>query len=333
MSNNDTTQPKDQRMPQWKRALMLAVPCLVLLLSAAVVLSQLIPSASEPDPTPLPAATLRPVSTPSPVLATRAPTPEPAPEEKAVPEETPDPHWREVDGYTYYFIDDAHVLTGLRQIRGKLYYFNTYGQKADALGIDVSSWNKGINWPAVKAQGIDFVIIRVAYRGWETGLLWDDSRFVQNIRGAKAAGLDVGVYVYSTAVSVPEAIQEAVKLIDRLGGVELEYPIYFDIEQSGDYPLGRADRLNKADRAATVHAFCATVEQYGYRAGVYSGLNFFKNHIDYPTLQRYSTWLANYTKDNKLPDFEQPYDMWQFTDHGAVNGIRGAVDMNVIYCN
>ena len=333
MSKKDTPPSEGKRMPRWKRVLILALPCLLLLISALVVIPQMlrlsgdVPVEATPTPPPAPASTPHPVLTPSPVLETRAPTPEPVSMEEAVQ----DTHWREIDGETYYFINDSQVLTGLRQIEGKLYYFNMYGQKADALGIDVSYYNKGINWPAVKAQGIDFAILRASYRGWETGLLWDDSCFAQNLQGAMSAGVDVGVYVYSTAVTPVEAVQEANMLLDRLHGVKLECPIFFDTEQSGDYPNGRADRLSKAQRAAIVHAFCATVQSHGYDAGVYSGLNFFKNHINYPTLSRYTTWLANYTSFNRLPNFDRPYDMWQFTDHGAVNGIRGLVDMNVIY--
>ncbi len=239
--------------------------------------------------------------------------------------------FQDVDDLTYYFDRNGNAVTGLRQIDGKMYYFNLFGVKAAKLGIDVSYHNKGINWPAVKAQGIDFAIIRVGYRGWESGLLWEDDRFVQNLRGARGAGIDVGVYVYSTAVNPIEARQEADLVVGMLGGIPLEYPVYFDTEQSGDYPLGRADRICKADRAPIIQAFCNRVRDAGYTPGVYSGLNYLKNHVAYPMFAPYTTWLANYTRYNRLPDFPYDYDMWQFTDAGRVNGIRGIVDMNVIY--
>ena len=239
--------------------------------------------------------------------------------------------FQDVDGLTYYFNRNGNPVTGLRQIDGKMYYFNLYGVKAAKLGIDVSYHNKGINWPAVKAQGIDFAIIRVGYRGWESGLLWEDDRFVQNLRGAKGAGIDVGVYVYSTAVNPIEARQEADLIVGSLCGMKLEYPVYFDTEQSGDYPLGRADRICKANRAPIIQAFCNRIRDAGYTPGIYSGLNYLKNHVDHSMYAPYTTWLANYTRYNRLPDFPYEYDMWQFTDAGYVNGIRGIVDMNVIY--
>ena len=119
--------------------------------------------------------------------------------------------------------------------------------------------------------------------------------------------------------------------MERLNGVTLDYPIFIDVEQSGDYPYGRADQLSKTARSEIVNAFCSTVINSGYRAGVYSGQSFFRNHIDHASLTQYYIWLASYTSGNRLPSFGGHYDMWQFTDSGVVNGINGKVDMNVIY--
>lgn len=239
--------------------------------------------------------------------------------------------WRTENDRTYYVGRNGKRLSGLHSIDGKEYYFNIRGEKAKALGIDVSFYNKGINWPLVRAQGIDFAIIRAAYRGWETGILHEDSRFRQNIVGAKAAGIRIGVYIYSTAVNAEEAAAEANMVLSLLDGMPLDLPVFLDTEQSGDYPDGRADRLSKVRRTEIMNAFCHCIERGGYRAGVYSGQNFFKRHIHYGSVTEYMTWLASYTSDNQLPDFPYPYDMWQFTDIGIVGGIRGIVDMNVVY--
>ena len=239
--------------------------------------------------------------------------------------------WQEIDGKSYYYDGHGNPVVGLKSIDGKLYYFNQHGVKAKSIGIDVSFYNEGINWPAVKAQGIDFAIVRVGGRGWESGLMYDDSCFQQNLIGARAAGLKVGVYFYSTAIDAVEAVQEASLVLERLNGVTLDYPIFIDVEQSGDYPYGRADQLSKTARSEIVNAFCSTVINSGYRAGVYSGQSFFRNHIDHASLTQYYIWLASYTSGNRLPSFGGHYDMWQFTDSGVVNGINGKVDMNVIY--
>ena len=195
----------------------------------------------------------------------------------------------------------------------------------------MSYHNKGINWEAVRAQGIDFAIVRLGYRGWETGLLHDDDCFLQNLRGAKAVGLKVGVYIYSTAVNVQEAQQEAALVLTRLNGFPLDLPVYFDTEQSGEYPWGRADRLHKVRRYEIISSFCRAVEDGGYEVGVYSGQNFLKNHVAIHTFAKDSVWLASYTLYNRIPDFPYEYDMWQFTDRSVVAGIRGVADMNAIY--
>jgi len=139
------------------------------------------------------------------------------------------------------------------------------------------------------------------------------------------------VYFYSTAIDAVEAVQEASLVLERLNGTALDYPIFIDVEQSGDYPYGRSDQLSKTARNEIVTAFCQTVINSGYRAGVYSGQNFFANHIDHAALTQYYIWLASYTSNNRLPGFGGHYDMWQFTDSGVVNGIKGKVDMNAIF--
>lgn len=277
-------------------------------------------TAQTPDPffVPTPEPEMVPTPRPTPV-----PTPEPTPE-------TPW-GWKAYEGGQYYLRENGSPLTGLHLIDGKLHYFNINGLHASALGVDVSYHNKGINWDAVRAQGLDFAIIRLGYRGWESGLLHDDVCFEQNLRGAKAAGLRVGVYIYSTAVNAKEAQAEAGLVLSRLSGFPLDMPVFFDTEQSGEYPGGRADRLNKVRRYEVISAFCRAIRDGGYDVGVYSGQNYLKNHVAFHTLAENTVWLASYTRYNKLPEFPYRYDMWQFTDCGVVAGIRGAADMNVIY--
>ncbi len=265
------------------------------------------------------------------ITASPAPVSVPPRQEGSVSSSMYAPGWREDDGRVYYVNSRDAALTGLRQIGGKLHYFNQYGVKASKLGIDVSYHNRGINWTAVKANGIDFVVLRVGYRGYSTGLLWEDKRFVQYLRGAKAAGLDVGVYFYSSAVNPAEAVQEAGYVISLLSGIKLEYPVFFDTELSEDIPPGRHDYLGKAVRQQVIPAFCETIRTAGYTPGVYSNLNFLNNHIPYSTYGPYITWLASYTRENRLPNFSRPYDMWQFTAMGRVSGICGEADINVIF--
>lgn len=239
--------------------------------------------------------------------------------------------WQVIGGKTYYYDGSGEKLTGLKNIDGRLYYFDDNGVRASSLGVDVSSYNGNINWSAVKASGIDFVIVRIGGRGWTSGLMYDDSFALSYLRGAKNVGLKVGLYFYSTAIDTAEAVEEASLCISRLGGMSLDFPIYFDTEFSGEYPNGRADLLTTSQRTEIARAFCETIANSGYRAGVYASQHFYYASIDYSELCHYSIWLANYTSGYRMPDFAWPYNIWQFTSSGKVGGFSGAVDMNVIF--
>ena len=246
--------------------------------------------------------------------------------------------WQTENGKSYYYDINGNKVTGLKSIDGKLYYFDDNGVKASSLGIDVSYFNGQIDWAKVKAQGIDFAIIRVAGRTWGSGILFEDSNSYKQMENggeylqqAKAAGLKVGVYVYSSAINANEAVEEASLALNILNGTALDLPVYIDMEYSGDYPNGRADKLSAQQRFEIVEAFCTTVKNGGYTPGVYAGQYYFESGaLNFSQVSKYNVWLASYTKDQKLPGFSG-YNMWQFTSAGTVNGISGNVDLNVIF--
>lgn len=239
--------------------------------------------------------------------------------------------WQLVDGDICFTDDSGKKVTGLQIIDGKKYFFDDNGVKAKSLGIDVSSFNDSINWEAAKAHGIDFAILRIGGRGWTSGLIYNDSFFYPYIQGARKAGLKLGLYFYSTAVTPDEAVEEANFTLKNLAGMPLDMPIYFDSEYSGEYPDGRADLLTISQRTDIARMFCETIEMAGYQAGVYASQNFFCTALDYLPVSQYSVWLAVYTKNLSLPTFFYDYDMWQFTEYGKVNGLSGGVDMNIIF--
>ena len=190
-------------------------------------------------------------------------------------------------------------------------------------GIDVSAWQDTINWTKVKAAGVEFVFIRGAYRGSSTGKLNTDGRFVDYIRGAKAAGLKVGVYVFSQAITVKEAEEEADYLMKLVSGYSIDLPLVFDLEH---YSGGRFSNAKLSRRAVTdmCLAFCRRVESKGYQSMVYSNPSMLNNDMYASELGR--LWLANYI--TKTTYSGHKYEYWQCSDHGTVNGISGYVDLD-----
>jgi GH25 family lysozyme M1 (1,4-beta-N-acetylmuramidase) len=186
--------------------------------------------------------------------------------------------------------------------------------------IDVSYCQTGVDYNKVKNSGIDAVIIRAGF-GKET--YQKDSEFETHYRNAKKAGLAVGVYWYSYAYSVAEAKQEAKVCLACIRGKTLELPVYYDLEESGQTRLGMSALTNIAI------AFCDAIKSGGYRAGVYSNLNWLNNHLDYERLRsKYSIWLAQWSSNPS-----KSCDIWQNADNGRINGINGNVDTDVIINN
>lgn len=191
-------------------------------------------------------------------------------------------------------------------------------------GIDVSAWQKDIDWEKVKAAGVDFVIIRCGYRGSKSGSLVEDSYFYKNLTGAKAAGLKVGVYFFTQAVNETEAVEEASMVLALVGDNELDYPIFIDTENTN----GRADNLDKATRTAVCDAFCKTIEKAGKEAGIYASRNWFNNKLNDNELSEHKRWVAEYASTTA---YAGRYEMWQYTSGGSIDGIEGRVDLDVSY--
>lgn len=195
-----------------------------------------------------------------------------------------------------------------------------------SFGIDVSKWNKEIDWQAVKAAGVEFAIIRCGYRGSVTGALVEDPYFYQNLQGAKKAGIEVGLYFFTQAVNAVEAVEEASMALCLNDGGELDYPIFIDTEGAGGN--GRADHLDTAARTKVCEAFCETIENAGYRGGIYASRNWFDHNLDMTKLDDKVVWLAEYREQ---PEYTGKYQMWQYTSGGSIGGIEGKVDFNLSF--
>ena len=204
------------------------------------------------------------------------------------------------------------------------------------IGIDVSKHNGSIDWEQVKKSGIQFAIIRAGNRGYgEAGNMVEDPYFVQNMNGAIANGIKVGVYYFSQAITVEEAIQEAeatLRMIQDNGFAgKLSLPIVIDTEAAG----GRADSMTKEQRTTVVKAFCERIKQVGYTPMVYANKSWLKNNLIMSELEQYEVWVAHYVKTddpiNNPTDYDGRFEIWQYTSEGSVPGISGNVDIDISY--
>ena len=236
--------------------------------------------------------------------------------------------WQTIGGKTYFYDKNGNYVTGEQVIQGARYTFGSDGALQagqGTMGIDVSKWNGNIDWKAVKNSGVSFVIIRCGYRGSSQGALIEDPKFRANIQGAQNAGIRVGVYFFTQAVNEVEAVEEASMVINLIKGYNISYPVYLDVEASH----GRGDNISAAQRTANIKAFCGTIQNAGYKAGVYANKTWFTSYINTSQITNYRIWLAQYAK--AVTYNGSRYDMWQYSSKGRVTGISGNVDMNICY--
>ena len=193
-------------------------------------------------------------------------------------------------------------------------------------GIDISAFQPSVDWVQVKEAGIEFVMLRLGYRGYATGELDLDDCFLKHIDGALEAGLDVGIYFFSQALTPEEAVEEAEYVITWLEGYDISYPVAFDWEEV-DVPA-RTDNMNMLNLTACAEAFCRTVEEAGYEASVYFNQAYGYEQLNLVSIRDYGFWLAEYAES---PTFAYDFAMWQYTNEGSVPGIEGPVDLNICF--
>ena len=197
-------------------------------------------------------------------------------------------------------------------------------------GIDVSNHQGDIDWNAVAADGAEFAIIRLGYRGYTLGALNMDTRFVQNIEGALAAGLKVGVYFFSQAISVEEAVEEARFVLNALEPYrdQITFPVAYDWEDIGT-TNARTYKLPTEILNACALAFCGEITAAGYEPLIYFYPNLGKKFYDLDVISQYPFWYCYY--NGVYPDLERPFRMWQYTSSGSIAGIQGKVDWNICF--
>lgn len=237
--------------------------------------------------------------------------------------------WWTIDGKTYYFDKNGNKVTGDQVILGAKYSFGADGvlkSGTGLFGIDVSKWNGTIDWNKVAKSGVSYAIIRCGFRGTTVGGLVSDEKFATNIKNATDAGIKVGVYFFTQAISEAEAVEEASMCLSMVEGYKVSYPIFIDVENADN---GRANKLSKSQRTDVVKAFCKTISNAGYKAGVYANKNWFTNYMNASDLTSYTIWLAQYASSPTYTTTR--YDVWQYSSQGSISGISGDVDLDLSY--
>lgn len=195
-------------------------------------------------------------------------------------------------------------------------------------GIDVSTFQGDIDWKKAKNDGMDFAIIRLGFRGYESGKIVLDSKYEDNIEGSLKAGLDTGVYFFTEALNEQEAIEEAEFVIENLEGYKINMPVVIDVEESANTEKTRTRDLTKEQRTKNVIAFCEKIKEAGYDVMIYGNLKSFMIMMNIEELEEYDKWFAYY----RYP-FHFPYKikMWQYTAYERIDGIDGKTDVNLMF--
>lgn len=213
-----------------------------------------------------------------------------------------------------------------------LYQYYKDGVLLSEAGIDVSEHDGEIDWAQVKAAGVDFAMVRAGYRGYGQGTLNLDNYFLANVSGAYAAGIKVGVYFFSQAITAEEATEEAEYVISSLSSlnVTLAYPIVFDEEPISDGNEARTDGLSAEQYNANAVAFCKRVEEAGYSAMVYGNQHDLAKFDLDGDLASYPVWYAEYGVNRPTADVD--LTIWQYSESGSIPGITtsdGQVDLDI----
>ena len=224
-------------------------------------------------------------------------------------------------------VDVCPYDTNLLVLDGSIMYYNDPAYET-AIGIDVSSHQGEIDWERVAASGVEFAMIRLGYRGYGSeGTLNLDPYFEQNLAGARAAGLKVGIYFFSQAITVEEAYEEAAFVLEHLDGEELDYPLAYDWEPISGVGA-RTDGLDSVTLTDCALTFCHMAELAGYTPMVYYNNPVGYGRYDLSRLTDYDVWFAQYAS---RPTMYYDYRIWQYTSSGTVPGIDTRVDMNIAF--
>lgn len=201
------------------------------------------------------------------------------------------------------------------------------GVQMSHLGVDISKYNGDVDFKKLKKAGVEFVMIRLGARGYGSGQLILDERFEEYMEGASEAGLDIGVYFYSQAISDAEIKEEVQFVLDALEPYDILYPVAYDMELVQN-DTARIESLTREDKTNIAKTFLDTVGAAGYKTVLYGTKEWFLLKLDMTKMTGYDIWLS---QEKDVPDYPYQFTMWQYTKSGKIDGIEGNVDMNISF--
>lgn len=225
-----------------------------------------------------------------------------------------------------YWKKNTYDFANLVSKNDLLHYYSD-GKQISYLGVDLSKYQNTVDFATIQNEGVDFCILRVGSRGYETGIIQEDEKFEEFITGAEAVGMPVGLYFFSQAVTEAEAIEEANFVISKIGEHKITYPIAYDMEFIAN-DNSRIETLTKAEKTDIALAFLTRIEEAGYTGMVYGNKEWLLKRVELHRFEDYDVWLA---QEDDIPDYPYVYSMWQYTKQGEVYGIDGYVDLNISF--
>ncbi len=210
---------------------------------------------------------------------------------------------------------------------GRMAYHDDEGKIISHFGIDLSYHQPEIDWDALEASGIEFVMLRCGYRGYSEGGLLKDEKFDEYAKECNDRNIPLGVYFFSQSLNEEEAVEEAEFTLSLIKDYKISYPVVLDTEYVSD----KQARTNTAEiddelRTRMCIAFCRRIEQEGYYPMIYASENWIRRELNYEALQDYDFWAPQYLEEN---DFLFDFTMWQYTCEGRIDGIEDYVDLNI----
>ncbi|MBQ8598312.1 MAG: hypothetical protein IJ409_11045 [Lachnospiraceae bacterium] len=224
---------------------------------------------------------------------------------------------------------NEYDLTDIKIVNGKMAYYQD-GEKCSTLGVDLSKSSGKVDFELLKADGIDFVMLKIGGRGYDSGVITLDDNFPKNIAAAKEAGLEIGVYFFSQAITVEEAVEEVEFVTENLVPYQqqITYPVVFDME----YIVNDESRIELTDtkeKTEIAKAFLSGISDAGYEPMIYGNKNWLLGEIESEVLlKEYDVWLND---QSPVPDYPYDYKMWKYSAGESINGIEGSAGYTVSF--